>query len=265
MKLSFLISGTRFLTLTSTLFLSACATPSAPLRADNSSLTPAQIDRVGHRIWQNECAGTVAGLTSWNAGEDFASLGIGHFIWYPAGRRGPFEESFPALVGYLEQRGVKMPAWTHAPCVWNSKAAFDADKNGPRQKELRTILAGCVRQQTEFIMLRLQNAVPKMVQAGGSRVAQNHAALSQSAEGMFAMIDYVNFKGEGLKATERYQGQGWGLAQVLGEMQNGSPAEFAEAAKRILSRRVALSPPDRGEKRWLAGWHNRCDAYKRPL
>ena len=265
MKFSFLISGTRILTLTSILFLGACASPSAPLRADNSSLTAAQIDRVGRRIWQNECAGTVAGLTSWNAGEDFASLGIGHFIWYPAGRRGPFEESFPALVGYLEQRGVEMPAWTKAPCVWNSKAAFDADKNGPRQKELRTILAGCVRQQTEFIMRRLQRAVPGMVQAGGARVAQNHAALSQSAEGMFAMIDYVNFKGEGLKATERYQGQGWGLAQVLGYMRNGSVIEFAEASKQVLSRRVALSPPDRGEKRWLAGWHNRCDAYKRPL
>jgi hypothetical protein len=265
MKLTLFIDAARLLPLISTIFVTACAAPSAPLRAGDGGLTPAQIDRVGNRIWQNECAGTVSGLTSWNTGEDFASLGIGHFIWYPAGRRGPFEESFPALVGYLEQRGVKMPSWTKGACAWNSKAIFDADKNGPRQKELRAILAGCVRQQTEFIMLRLQRAVSGMVQAGGNRVAQNHAALSQSAEGMFAMIDYVNFKGEGLKASERYQGQGWGLAQVLGEMRNGSVAEFAEAAKRVLSRRVALSPPDRGEKRWLAGWHSRCEAYKRPL
>jgi hypothetical protein len=48
------------------------------------------------KIWQNECNGTIAGLTSWNAGEDFASLGIGHFIWYPKGRRGPFEKVFPS-------------------------------------------------------------------------------------------------------------------------------------------------------------------------
>ena len=51
--------------------------------------------KVGKRVWQNECNGTISGLTSWNQGEDFASLGIGHFIWYPKERRGPFEEEFP--------------------------------------------------------------------------------------------------------------------------------------------------------------------------
>src|SRR5438552_18973326 len=61
------------------------------------ALSHAEALRIGKRIWQNECNGTVAGLTSWNTGEDFASLGIGHFIWYPEGRRGPFEESFSKL------------------------------------------------------------------------------------------------------------------------------------------------------------------------
>ena len=61
--------------------------------------------RIGRKIWQNECGGTVAGLTSWNAGENFASLGIGHFIWYPAGARGPFEESFPVFVRYAHSAG----------------------------------------------------------------------------------------------------------------------------------------------------------------
>jgi hypothetical protein len=69
------------------------------------SLTAAQLNRVGQRIWQNECAGSVTGLTSWNSGEDFASLGIGHFIWYPAGRRGPFEESFPPLASFSRISG----------------------------------------------------------------------------------------------------------------------------------------------------------------
>ncbi len=245
--------------------LTGCAGVPTPAQAAETGLTAAQLDRVGSRIWQNECAGTVAGLTSWNAGEDFASLGIGHFIWYPAGRRGPFEESFPGLVRYLEQRGVPMPAWTKGACAWESKAAFEADKNGARQKELRSILAANVRSQTEYIMQRLQRAVPGMVQAGGARVQANHAALSRSAEGLFAMIDYVNFKGEGLSAKERYNGTGWGLAQVLGDMRAGTVAEFAEAAKRVLSRRVASAPPARGEQRWLAGWHSRCEGYKRKL
>ena len=94
-------------------------------------LTPSQLQRVGQRIWQNECGGTVEGLTSWNKGEDFASLGIGHFIWYPEGKRGPFEESFPPLVAFMEARGVEMPRWAKGPCPWSSKAAFDADRREP--------------------------------------------------------------------------------------------------------------------------------------
>jgi hypothetical protein len=42
---------------------------------------------VGKKVWINECDGTVAGLTSWNGDEAFPSLGIGHFIWYPADNR----------------------------------------------------------------------------------------------------------------------------------------------------------------------------------
>ena len=53
------------------------------------SLSHQEAMRVGRKIWQNECDGSVAGLTSWNAGENFASLGIGHFICYPPGARGP--------------------------------------------------------------------------------------------------------------------------------------------------------------------------------
>ncbi len=66
-------------------------------------LSRADASRIGRKIWQNECAGTVSGLTSWNAGEKFASLGIGHFLWYPKGERGPFEESFPDLVALRQQ------------------------------------------------------------------------------------------------------------------------------------------------------------------
>jgi hypothetical protein len=213
----------------------------------------------------------VAGLTSWNTGEEFASLGIGHFIWYPKGYEGPFDESFPKLIGYLRQRGAAVPAWllSTPDCPWASRAAFNADAKGERQQQLRALLSTTVREQTEFIIQRLANAVPAMIQAGGQAVAVSHSLLSQSAEGQFAMIDYVNFKGEGLNPKERYNNQGWGLAQVLAEIRPpnaaAAPAAFGETAKAILARRVANSPAARGEKRWLAGWSNRCDSYKKPL
>src|SRR5204862_5017210 len=86
--------------------LLALATP-APAAIN---LSPAETRRIGNRIWQNECGGTVAGLTSWNTGENFASLGIGHFIWYPKGLRGPFDESFPKFVEFAGARHAKLPA-----------------------------------------------------------------------------------------------------------------------------------------------------------
>ena len=36
---------------------------------------------------------------------------------------------------------------------------------------------------------------------------------------------------------------------------------FAGSAAKVLERRVALSPPARGESRWLPGWHKRVGTY----
>jgi hypothetical protein len=236
------------------------------------ALSGTELDRIGKRIWQSECAGTVDGLTSWNTGENFASLGIGHFIWYPKGVEGPFEESFPKLVTWLVRNDVKVPGWLREAndCPWPNREAFRRDHDGARQKELRALLAGTVRHQTRFIMARLAEATPRFRSAAGklgARVEQNVALLQQTAAGNFAMIDYVNFKGDGMNPKERYKGEGWGLLQVLMGMQAedaaGAPAAFAESSKRVLSRRVQNSPPERGEKRWLAGWHARCEGYRK--
>ncbi len=261
------MNARKFLKL-SALFVAAfsAALPLATLGA-GPNLSPAQLGRVGQRIWQNECGGTVAGLTSWNAGEAFASLGIGHFIWYPAGKKGPFEESFPPLVAFLQSRGVAMPAWARGPCPWASKAGFEADHGGTRQKELRSVLSQTVGLQTEFIIVRLQRALPKMLAATKKPgpVKANFDTLLATPEGAFCLIDYVNFKGEGTAPAERYNSQGWGLLQVLEGMARPSPSAFADSAKAVLSRRVQNAPAFRHEERWISGWHNRCDGYKRKL
>lgn len=243
-----------------------------PLFAKAPELSGADLDRIGKRIWQNECGGTVSGLTSWNTGENFASLGIGHFIWYPAGVEGPFEESFPKLVSWLDRSGVNLPVWLPGmkDCPWSSREAFLRDRDGERQKDLRKLLSATVRQQTQFIIARLAEATPKFRSAAGKqgeRVEQNIRLLQQTAAGNFALIDYVNFKGEGLNPKERYKGEGWGLLQVLMGMQPAdaasAPGAFADSSKRVLSRRIQNSPAERGEKRWLVGWHARCEAYRK--
>ena len=195
--------------------LTISATSLAQVRLSSSDL-----DRIGRRIWENESDGSVDGLTAWNGGENFASLGIGHFIWYPAGTTGPFEESFPALIAFFSRNGVQIPKWLSDArgCPWPNKAAFQRDKNSERMKELRSLLSRTIPQQTQFIIARLESAAPRFQAAAGSNashVAANLSVLRQSPAGNFALIDYVNFKGEGLKAEERYNGHGWGLLQVL--------------------------------------------------
>jgi hypothetical protein len=240
-----------------------------------AELTAAQKLQIGKKIWQNECAGSVAGLTTWNAGEEFPSLGIGHFIWYPAGFQGRFEESWPSFAAFAKKNGAKLPPVAlerHSP--WNSKAEFQKDFKGPRLTSLRTWLAGNVGLQTDFIIARSRAALPKILAAAPAsekdRIAANYRKVATTPQGIYALIDYVNFKGEGIQATEKYNGYGWGLMQVLGGMKEvpaGAPAavEFSASAKRVLSRRIANSPPGRGEKRWEEGWHNRCNTYARPL
>src|SRR5213593_3247275 len=105
------------------------------------TLSHADILRIGKRVWQNECNGTISGLTAWNQGEDFASLGIGHFIWYPKERRGPFDESFPKLVSFISKRGAKLPTLLltsgEQPCPWNSRAEFLRAQHTPEMNQLR--------------------------------------------------------------------------------------------------------------------------------
>ncbi len=191
-------------------------------RACAEELTDAELARIGRKVWVNECAGTVAGLTSWNGGEEFASLGIGHFIWYPAGYHGPFEESFPALVRYLAANGVAVPGWTRGACPWGTRGEFMAAQESVRMGALRKLLADTVAVQARFIAQRMRDALPKMEAAAGpgqaGKVRGNFERLEATGAGTFALIDYVNFKGEGTLATERYNGQGWGLLQVLEAM-----------------------------------------------
>jgi hypothetical protein len=234
-----------------------------------------EMKRIGRQIWQNECGGATAGLTAWNEGEDFASLGIGHFIWYPKGPAGLFEESFPRLVGFLKAHPAApaLPDWVRSTphCPWATRRDFLADLNGERLTELRTCLAATTTQQAEFLLWRLVEALPKMTAhldaTDARRVRDRFRLVLCSPKGAYAMIDYVNFKGEGVKLTERYRGEGWGLLQVLEQMQ-GQPAgpavldAFAGAAQRILRRRVTNSPPERNEQRWLQGWLNRCETYR---
>jgi hypothetical protein len=225
---------------------------------------------IAKKIWKNECAGTIEGLTSWNQGENFASLGIGHFIWYPAGKKERFQESFPELLSFLEKQGVLIPPFlknAHG-CLWGSREEFYTAIESPEMKFLRKFLFDTKDLQAIFIAQRLEKSFPGIVKdlpyPEKKRISQIFLCLEKDPKGLYALIDYLNFKGAGTQLSESYEGQGWGLLQVLQGMPAHSKnvvADFVISAKHVLQKRVEHSPPERNEQRWLKGWHNRIDTY----
>lgn len=250
--------------------------PTGPDVDVSLALTSAQLDWVGQQIFRNECAGRFQCLVHWNDGEAFPSLGIGHFIWYPEGVEGRFVESFPALMEYMEQRQVDIPEWLRAlepfDAPWREKADFLAVDDSLRVAELREFLAGTQGIQAEFIFRRARQSLAKVIEAAPDNqkpeIAARLESLSQTPGGVYAIIDYVNFKGEGLSPTERYEGQGWGLLQVLLEMSESPDqsalVKFREAADTVLTRRAANAENPIERERWLPGWRKRLETYAEP-
>jgi hypothetical protein len=238
-----------------------------------ASLSPPQAIEIGLKVWQNECGGSLEGLTSWNDGEEFASLGIGHFIWYPVHARGPFVETFPELIEFFKSNKVEVPRWIEEArgCPWKNRKEFLSAlaSNSKQIIDLRRLLQKTIPLQAQFLQTRLEQALPTLFAQIGekekARIQSRYNRILACPKGLFVILDYVNFKGYGTSQNEIYEGFGWGLYHVLDNMpdQNDADpiAQFVESAKTVLERRVKYAPPMRREQRFLKGWFKRLDGY----
>ena len=239
--------------------------------------------KVGHKIWITETRGDRNAITSWNANEEFASLGIGHFIWFPAGKTAPFDESFPRMLEFLRQQNARLPSWLDRtpipPCPWVSRTDFIKNFNSPQMTQLRKFLLDTVAEQTQFLVMRAQSAIDKILDSTPESNEREHiitqfTRIVQASKDLYPLIDYVNFKGEGTDPAETAldketgERQGWGLKQVLLKM-NGAAnepmavlAEFADSAQFVLLQRIRNIPANRI---WEAGWLRRVETYRRPI
>ena len=249
------------------------------LFSSNIELTEKQANYIAKKVWQNEGAGLDKYLVHWNKGEDFASVGIGHFIWFSKGHTERFREVFPMFIAFMEKRDVDMPLWLNSKTSlpWSSKSEFYAAKNAKSKKymELFHFLKKTMPYQAEFMAQRLSNALPQMLKSINDKKKQSlikkrfHEVMynsngSVNERGIYVLLDYTNFKGEGTLKSERYNGQGWGLLQVLEHMnpnEINKQKAFALSAKAMLSRRIKNSPKARGEERWRKGWNVRLKTY----
>ncbi len=255
--------------------LSACAPVNQVTQPQPTVIPDRDLQWIADKVYKNETSGNPALLVVWNDREEFASLGIGHFIWYPQGRNGPYTETFPGLIDYAKARGVPLPQWlqnrTLRGAPWPNKVAFERARNDPEMNQLRNFLQQTMNMQANYMSERLTRALPLMLNTvppqDRNRVLRNYQSIEKSPRGLYPLLDYVNFKGEGTSLTERYNGQGWGLMQVLQTMNPVEPgpqalSEFARAADEVLMRRIANAPPERREAKWLPGWRNRLNTYR---
>jgi hypothetical protein len=225
-------------------------------------------------IFFNECSGRIERMLTWNADEAFPSFGLGHFIWYPQGTKGPYQDAFPAFLSFLEAQQTEIPAWIKAlperEAPWQTREEFLNDLASERMAQLRDFLDKTRGLQTQFIIHRTKGVLPRMLATlpEGKRpeIELKFKEIAAAPNGMFALIDYVNFKGEGILETERTQGQGWGLLQVLETMrlpekEEDALKEFVEAAKKVLENRVKNAPPEKDCSKRLKGWKTRVKNY----
>jgi hypothetical protein len=233
-----------------------------------------ELELAGEKVFFNETGGRRDLVVCWNEGEDFLSLGLGHFIWYQKDKEGRFTESFPELLAFMRKCGHDIPPWLEdmqrSGYPWKSRRELLDNLYEDDLVRLRHFLYDNLSAQTMFLFQRLNQALPRMTTAAPPDSRQNierqFHRLADTPGGIYALVDYVNFKGEGILDTESYRGMRWGLLQVLESMQGSQRDisalnEFAANAKRILRRRVRNAPEGVDETRWLPAWERRIDSY----
>ncbi len=247
------------------------------LLADLSSMTDAELVELADRIRFNETANIRQWQVFWSPREAFPSLGLGHFIWLPAGAEVPFEATFPSMAKYVA-RHYPTPQWLLAEqAPWTTRAEFVAAQQAESDdiKALQAWLLATQTWQMAFILERFEAradlAKTRLAITDNDPRWQLFLHLMTSTAGRYALIDYSNFKGWGDLEQERYQGQGWGLFTVLEQMlatnqhiiklnENNLLAIFADTAYQVLEQRVSLAP--NSEERWLPGWKVRTQSYQ---
>lgn len=241
------------------------------------NLSQEQALQIGENIWYYESNYQVDRLdlmTFWNEVEPFPSLGIGHFIWPPESYKGVFAKGrFHFFLQFLHEQGVALPLWLQQGryCPWETRDEFYAVFDSERMKELRNLLLTTKSYQALFMLETVKEFCSDIDQQYPFEhpVLDYLRQLLSSSQGLFILVDYLNFKGSGTDTgsnlSVKYKGQGWGLLQVLETMNlsEGTPLAkaFSVAAKTLLQQRVNNAPNPEAEALWIPNWFARMDSY----
>ena len=219
-------------------------------------LSDADKDKLIAFIADKEFGGNWNNCIGWNKGEDFVSVGLGHYLWFSSGLKSPFQESFPSFIEFAHRKdraenlGLRFPSILGMdangriqPSPWDNRSEFLRQKQSRETRELVAFLSepSMRKLQLEFQVERLKAFADKMTSFSGfpgdaplrSTPGQRAALLQELfrfPNGIALLIHYPTFKGEGMKESERYAYQGknhgWGLFQVIdyaASLSDGNP------------------------------------------
>jgi hypothetical protein len=199
--------------------------------------------------WQQNSDGTHMNATG------YVGIGLGSYIWYGANNRENYVEDWPTVAQALQSHDVTLPAWALGVCPWSNEADFDA-ANTPGSPYYADIQALNTTLQTDPAALDVQfrfgpwarllrgvtpnsdtpgdymfgydpikapNALISLPPGEAELIGANFSAVSTVQGfghplGMYALVDYDNFKGEGTAVTEIHNTQHWGESAVLEKM-----------------------------------------------
>ena len=149
------------------------------LKCNSHNLTKEQKKVLSQEIWKNETGKKEKFLVFWNPNEEFLSLGIGHFTWYPNGATKIYTQTFPSLLALFQKKDVLLPEWLKKATLngspWqNKKEFYDAQKqNDSRIEYLKTLLTNNMSLQVDFIIERLDKSFPNIVKKAPRKKRSN--------------------------------------------------------------------------------------------
>lgn len=212
-------------------------------------------DQIIDTIQRNEMGWDINGpddseLITQNDGEDFPSLGIGHFVW-DAGEHG---NSFHRMITYIqEKRWVSIDPDIHY--ITSPEKPDGHHSTWPHRDKIIQLLKETKHDQLAYIKSRLMGFRSDHLNSPVAR--RNFDYLYGSAP--VILLDYVNFKGEGDSSGS----DNYGLQNVLETM--GPASSSSDAVLRFQKAAIARLHGNRNAadwNRWWDGWTNRIGRYK---
>ena len=202
---------------------------------------------IGRQVWANSAVKKPHAMVRWQRGQLFAEMGLG-FVWYPAGRSGAYDESFPRFVAFAEAQGVRVPSYLHGVAPWGDFAAFQEDSS-TLKASMEKWLAAHVAVQAQYLVARAHASLPAMMRGSAKpqHVQECFEALARSQQGLLCLVDYLCFMGDG----SRPESPRTGLLQVLeaanvAALSGEAPArEFCRAAEWTLRRYAENAPNEK--------------------